>query len=270
MPTILITGASTGIGRACVHEFQQKGWNVAATMRSPEREQELQKLERVRLLALDVTDRASIERAVADTLTAFGQIDVVLNNAGYGLSGPFEAQTPEQIKRQFDTNVFGLMDVCRAVLPHFRQRKSGVLINVSSVGGRLGIPLYSTYHGTKWAVDGFSESLWYELRQLGISVKIIEPGAIKTDFADRSAVVADYSAMPDYKAWADKVLNNMKGRVNAGTAPEKVAEAIYGAATDGTGRLRYIVGPDAQSALFIRRFIPQSWFSKQIKQMFGA
>lgn len=234
-------------------------------MRNPEKETELGKLANVKLYRLDVTDTDSIQAAVAAATAELGPLDAVVNNAGYGLSGPFEAQTPEQIRRQFDTNVFGLMEVCRAVLPHFRQRRGGNLVNVASMGGRLAVPLYSTYHASKWAVDGFSESLQYELAPLGIRVKIIEPGAIKTDFYDRSAVVADGSSLPDYQAYTQRVTAAMNASGASGTAPEVVAEAIVRAAADRSGRLRYVVGLDAQSALFIRRLIPQSWFSGFIR-----
>ena len=265
MPSVLITGTSSGIGRAAVLHFQQQGWQVAATLRSPEQETELGRLPNVRLLRLDVTDAASVQGAVAEAIAAFGQLDAVVNNAGYGLSGPFEAQTEADIRRQFETNVFGLMAVCRAALPHLRQRRQGVLINVASMGGRLAVPLYSTYHATKWAVDGFSESLQYELAPLGIRVKIIEPGAIRTDFYSRSAVVADSSALPDYAAYTARVTAAMNASGASGTAPERVAEAIFRAATDGSSRLRYVVGMDAQSALFIRRLIPHSWFRAFIR-----
>ncbi len=180
--TVLITGSSSGIGKATVLRFQQAGWNVAATMRSPEKEAELGKLEGIALVRLDVTSEDSIAAAIGETIQRFGAIDVVVNNAGYGLVGPFEASTPEQVRRQFETNVFGLMNVVRAVLPHIRERRAGVIVNVASMGGRITFPLYSPYHGTKWAVEGFSEGLQFELEQFGIRVKIIEPGAIKTDF----------------------------------------------------------------------------------------
>ena len=170
--TALITGTSTGIGRATALYFQQRGWNVVATMRTPAKETELGQLPGVALIALDVTKPDSIRQGLQAAIAKFGKLDAVVNNAGYALNGPFEAYTQEQIRRQFETNVFGLMEVCRQVLPHFRQNKAGVLVNVASMGGRLTFPLYSSYHSTKWAVEGFSESLHYELRPLGIAVKI--------------------------------------------------------------------------------------------------
>src|SRR5215216_677679 len=180
--TILITGASTGIGKATALLFQQRGWKVAATMRSPEKADDLKGLNNLACIRLDVTDISSIRQAITDVISQFGSIDAVVNNAGYGMVGPFEASTVEQVERQFATNVFGLMNVTRELLPHFRARGAGTFINISSMGGRITFPLYSVYHATKWAVEGFSESLQFELRQLNIKVKIVEPGPIKTDF----------------------------------------------------------------------------------------
>jgi NAD(P)-dependent dehydrogenase (short-subunit alcohol dehydrogenase family) len=171
MKTILITGASSGIGKTAAIYFQQQGWQVAATMRNPANEHELDKLPNIKLFALDVTDESSIAKAVSESIAAFGTVDVVLNNAGYGTVGAFEAATDEQIKRQFETNLFGLMSVTRAFLPHFRQNNSGLFINISSIGGLVTFPLFSLYHSTKWAVEGFSESLQFELAGLGIGVK---------------------------------------------------------------------------------------------------
>lgn len=151
--TIFITGASTGIGRAAALHFRDKGWNVAATMRNPAEHADLA-AEKVLTCALDVTQPATIRPAMEQALKAFGHIDVLVNNAGYGTFGPFEAATDEQIERQYATNVTGLMYVTRAFLPHFRERRSGTIINISSVGGRATFPLFSLYHGTKWAVEG--------------------------------------------------------------------------------------------------------------------
>lgn len=121
-------------------------------------------------------------RAIADTIQTFGRLDAIVNNAGYGAVGAFEAATPDQIRRQFDTNVFGVMNVVRAVLPHFRAKKAGTIINVASAGGRIAFPLYSLYHGTKWAVEGFSEALQFKLNQFNVRVKIIEPGPSRPTF----------------------------------------------------------------------------------------
>lgn len=252
--TILITGSSSGIGKATAQYFAEKGWNVAATMRKPENEQDMKESDSLKLIRLDVQDAASIEAAVDQTIQAFGGIDVVLNNAGYGANGPFEAASAEQIRRQFDVNVFGLMAVIQSVLPHMRERKSGTIINVSSIGGRVAFPLFSLYHGTKWCVEGFSESLSYELAQFGIKVKIVEPGAIKTDFMDRSAELLTKEGLHAYDKLVKKFNDAADKFMDKALPPRKVAEVIYRAATDGSNRLRYLAGMDAKIFWGIRRW----------------
>ncbi len=248
MKTILITGASSGIGRATVLRFQAEGWNVAATMRNPEKETELQKLNNVAIFPLDVTNQDSITTAVTGTIIRFGGLDVLLNNAGYGLAGPLEAVDAIQLERQFATNVYGPVYTTQACLPHFRAQASGLVINVSSIGGRLALPFNSLYHGTKFAIEGISESLALELAPHGIRVKIIEPGGVKTDFAGRSLEFMQKSGLDAYDASIQRAMAVFASPDRAGgysEAPE-IADAIYIAATDGTNRLRYLVGRDAE------------------------
>ena len=244
--TIIITGASSGFGRETVKIFQQQGWNVVATMRSPENEQELRELENVLVTRLDVQDLESIQKAVDETIQRFGSIDVLLNNAGYGLMGVFESATPEQIQKQYAVNVFGLMDVTRAVLPQMRQQGSGTIVNISSFGGQVGLPFGSLYNSSKFAVEGFSESLSHEVSAFGISVKIIEPGGVNTNF--RTGIKMIKNEISDYNL----LMGNFFGRYAGATAhlpkatPEDVAQTIYNAATDGMAQLRYVIGEDAQ------------------------
>ncbi|AFY72428.1 short-chain alcohol dehydrogenase [Synechococcus sp. PCC 7502] len=267
--TVLITGASSGIGKQTALWFQKRGWNVVATMRSPETATELSQLDRVLCLKLDVTDINSITLALEQAIAEFGRIDVLVNNAGYGLAGVFEASTIEQVKRQFATNVFGLMDVTRSLLPHFRQHKGGVIVNVASVGGRVAFPLLSLYHSTKWAVEGFSESLQHELKPLNIRVKIIEPGPIKTDFYDRSL---DLITNPDITAY-DPIIATVSPNMNrlgqTGYPAELVAKTIYEASTDNSWRLRYPVG-GAAPLLFLRKLLPDRLFTLIIEQIMLA
>jgi len=264
--TILITGSSSGIGRASALHFQQKGWNVAASMRHPEKEAELSKLDRVFCPVLDVTDPASIDSAIARTIERFGSIDVLLNNAGYAVSGAFEDSNQAQIQRQFDTNVFGLMQVIRAILPPFRRQGHGTIINVTSLGGRLSFPFFSLYHATKWSVEGFSESLQYELRPFNIKVRVIEPGMIKTDFYGRSMEPVQDQSDAGYaerakklKATTDKIIGFQ------GDTPDKVAKVIYRAATDRSWKLRYLAAGGAPLLYFFRRLLPDSLFLNLIR-----
>lgn len=251
--TILITGASTGIGRTTALHFQKQGWNVVATMRSPEKETELATLDNVFVTKLDVIDEATIATAVADGVNRFGQIDVLLNNAGYGAYGPLEAFSMDKIKRQFDTNVIGLMAVTKAVLPHMRGRRSGFIVNISSIGGQMTFPLGALYHGSKFAVEGLSESLHYELAAFGVKVKIIEPGLIKTDFGGRSFDFVNDESITEYQPTVQRLFETF-GRVGSNpSAPQVVADAIWQAVTDGTDTLRYRAGDDAVALLDKRK-----------------
>ncbi len=246
MKTIVITGASSGIGKATAKLFAEKGWQVAATMRNPMQASDLEPFGNLQLFALDVTDPDSIRQAVERILAGLGAVDLVVNNAGYALAGPFEATTSDQVFRQFNTNVFGLMDVTRAFLPHFRERKSGLFINVSSVGGLSTYPFSSLYHATKWAVEGFTESLSYELGELGIQVKLIEPGAVATDFGGRSMEFAMPENQPEYGPVIHQFMSALAKANRIPATAEEIASGIFEAATDNKKQLRYPVGDAAQ------------------------
>lgn len=268
--TILITGSSSGIGRATARYFQEQGWNVVATMRTPEKETELNQLDNVLVTRLDVQDEASIENAVKESIERFGKIDVLLNNAGYGLGGPLEAMSMDKIRRQFDVNVFGLIASMKALIPHFRENKDGVIINVSSVGGRMSFPFFTQYHGTKFAVEGISEALSYEMGTIGVRMKIVEPGAIKTDFVDRSMDLVNDESLAEYQGLMQSFSAAMGGDMMANASePELVAEVIYTAATDGTDQLRYLAGADAEQYMANRDSQDDATFLGGIKQMFG-
>lgn len=262
---VLITGASVGIGKETAKLFQSKNWKVAATMRSPENADDLQTIVDIETFRLDVTNTESIRSAISGAIEKFGRIDVVVNNAGYGLIGPFESASPEQIEKQFQTNVFGLMNVCREILPYFRGQKRGCIVNIASVGGRMTFPLSSLYHATKWAVEGFSESLQYELDQFNIRVKIIEPGPIKTDFYARSLELTKKEGVTAYDDLFARVLPNMKR--SGETAPDGsvVAQTVYDAVTDDSKRLRY--GVNTKGILVLRRILPYAIFSSVIKRI---
>jgi short-subunit dehydrogenase len=189
----------------------------------------------------------------------------VVNNAGYGSIGPFEAASGQQIQQQFDTNVFGIMNVTRAILPYFRGRRSGVIINIASAGGRMTWPLYSLYHGTKWAVEGFSESLQYELRPFNIRVKIIEPGSIKTDFWGRSQEVLVKKGLDVYEEYVNTVVPNLQKSGAHAPEPDIVASVVYKAANDNSWQLRYQAGAGAAISMFLRRIFPTRWFNAVVR-----
>lgn len=262
--TIFITGASSGLGKAAARLFHEKGWSVIATMRHPEKETELTSLENVKVIALDVTNSLQIKQTINQVLET-ENIDVVLNNAGYGLIGPLESFSEEQIENQLQTNLFGVINVTRAFVPYFRERKSGTFINITSTFGLLGYPTCSIYNASKFAVDGFSEGLAYELAQFGIKVKVVAPGGMQTDFAGRSLQGGLHEA---YQGLIAKVSEGYSEEQIANyTKAETVAQIIYDAATDEKNQLRYIAGKDANELYNERLSVtPENQFQKMRTQ----
>lgn len=261
--TILVTGASSGIGEATVRLFSRKKWNVLATMRNPDNAGDLASLPGVSILRLDVTDNESIRAAIEEGLAQHKVIDAVLNNAGYGMVGAFEATTAEGVQRQFETNLFGLMNVTREILPHMREHRSGTIINMSSVGGRITFPLYSVYHASKFAVEGFSESLQYELRQFNIRVKLIEPGPIKTPFYDRSQDLVHKDGLNAYDTFIAKALPHMQKEGHNAPGPTGVAYTVWEAAIDSSYRMRYPI--NAEAMLSLRKLLPDRAVFKLVR-----
>ena len=267
--TILITGASSGIGYVTAKLFQSKGWNIVATMRNPEDGAELTVLDNVLVAQLDVTDSVSINNAVEASLARFGAIDALLNNAGYGAYGPLENFDMDRIRRQFDTNVIGLLEVTKAILPHMRAQKSGTIVNISSIGGQMTFPLGTLYHGTKFAVEGMSEALHFELEAIGVRVKIVEPGMIATDFGSRSFDFANDPAIEEYQGVVGAVMSAFGNQEQPPSPPKVVAEIIWQAVTDGTNTLRYRAGADAEMLLTNRKIVDDATFIDGIKKQMG-
>lgn len=242
--TIFITGASSGIGKATALFFAAKGWKVFATMRNPDKVQDLIH-EHITLFPLDVTNSNSINAAVKAAVS-MGKVDVVVNNAGYGTVGPLEGTSEEDLHRIVNTNLVGVIQLTKAFIPHFRENKAGVFITISSIGGLVAYPFFSLYHATKWAIEGWTESMAFELNRLGIQIKTVQPGPTKSDFVGRSLVIPEHPSydhlFDGFKKmfFSNEVLDNM-------ATPESVSEVIYEAATDGQNRLRYLSGPLAKS-----------------------
>jgi len=236
-------------------------------MRSPENADDLASLENVLVTRLDVLDETSIATAVEAGVARFGKIDALLNNAGYGAYGPLEAFPMEKIRRQFDTNVIGLLAVTKAVLPHFRAQGSGVIVNISSIGGQMTFPLGTLYHGTKFAVEGLSEALHYELEPFGVGVKIVQPGMIQTDFGGRSFDFTNDESMAEYQPTVQKLFGAWGGM--SGSAPQVVADVIWDAVQDTTGQLRFRAGDDAHHLLDNRKAASDADFISGIKKMMG-
>jgi len=260
MKTIFITGASSGIGKATAKLFHSRGWNIIATMRNPDKEKELTKLKNVTILPLDVTVVGQI-RSTAEKACSLADIDVVLNNAGFGLLGSMEAFTDEQIVQQVDTNFLGTMRVTQAFIPHFRAKKQGLFINVTSIGGHTSFPFTSVYNGTKWAVEGWSECLSIELSLFNIGVKTVAPSATKTELFSHNAGVKQ---LPYYEETEKK----MVGMIKPDSNPEEIAEVIYEAATDNSDQLRYFAGKKSKGIYERRVEIGAEASRKEIKKMY--
>ncbi|QAU22780.1 SDR family oxidoreductase [Dyella sp. M7H15-1] len=268
-PVALITGASSGIGLAAANLFVERGWRVAATMRNTTDGAALAEHEQVVVLPLDVTDTASVERAVAATLEHFGRIDAVINNAGYGLFGPFETATDEQVRRQFATNVDGTFSVIRAVLPSMRKQGSGTIVNVASLGGLMTLPFFSLYHATKFAVVGFTESLSFELAPLGIRAKFVAPGVVATDFSGRSLARTFSDGEHAYGGTLPKVMSAMDMRRGNYSSAESIAEIIFTAATDGSDQVMYLAGQDAEQIFVLRQTLSEAQRLEMVRQHSG-
>ena len=248
MKTALITGCSSGYGLATARYFLDRGWQVIATMRTP-REDVLPRSERLRVLALDVTKPKSIAAAV----DAAGPIDVLVNNAGIGLLGAFEA-TPMQTTRDvFETNTFGPIAMTQAVVPHLRQRKSGVIVNVTSSAALAPFPLVAVYTASKTAVEGFSTSLALELQQFNVRVKLVEPGYCPdTRFAENGGPRMQGLVTEPYAAYVQGVFSEFS-KVSVTTSPSHVAEAVWRAANDTSDQLHFPAGPDAVALATAKR-----------------
>lgn len=262
--TIFITGASSGLGKATAQLFQSKGWNVIATMRHPEKETALNQLENVTLLQLDVTNPTQIKTTVAEAISLH-EIDAVFNNAGYGLMGALESFSDEQIEKQINTNLMGVIRVTKAFIPYFREKKSGVFISTTSMGGLLAFPLHGIYHAAKFGVEGWSESMSFELAMHNIQIKTVAPGAIDTDFTGRSL---DKVINIHYKTLENELFSNIDKMMSVAADATHIAAVVYEAVTDGKDQVTYLGGEDAK-AIYARRLeIGSDAFRKEIKAQF--
>jgi len=247
--TILITGSNSGIGKITAEYFAKNNWQVIATMRNIQNTGELANHPNIKIYELDVTNTSSIEKAKAAVINDFGKIDVVVNNAGFGCYGAFEPTTESEIDRQIAVNIKGVMMVTKIFLSHFRKNKSGLFINISSIAGLVTFPLASMYVCSKWAVEGFTESICYELRPLGIQVKLVEPGGFKTNFQLKGISWSHDEKMPEYVEATNAIIEARKLRQNTLPDPIAVAKKIFEAANDSSERLRYLVGDDAEQMM---------------------
>jgi NADP-dependent 3-hydroxy acid dehydrogenase YdfG len=269
---VLITGCSSGIGHATAERLARDGWKVYATARRPESIADLADAG-CETLALDVTDEASMEAAVDAVTAAEGAVGVLINNAGYSQSGAVETVPLDQVRRQFETNVFGLIRMSQLVLPGMREQRYGKIVNIGSMGGRLTFPGGGIYHATKYAVEALSDALRFEVRGFGVDVILIEPGLIKTNFAEAAVATVEEADDGPYGKFNDHVskltASAYKGPMaKLGAGPEAVADKIAGALEAGRPRARYPVTPSAHLSINQRRFTPDRVWDMMMRTQF--
>jgi NAD(P)-dependent dehydrogenase (short-subunit alcohol dehydrogenase family) len=256
----IVTGSSTGLGYEIAVNLASNGFRVYATMRNLQKANEINEIAKTEslplsVIQLDVTDNVSVTKAIDTVISERGRIDVLVNNAGYGLIGSIEDISVEELKAQFETNVFGTFGVIQAVLPHMREQRSGAIINISSVAGRIGLPLFSAYVSTKFALEGLSESMAYELQPFGIKVAIIDSGSINTNF--RSELAAQATKDSPYYTMTRSTVEAIEGMVRRGIHPKEVAKVVIDAIDNSKPELRYIVGKDAEEIIEASRKLPE-------------
>jgi NAD(P)-dependent dehydrogenase (short-subunit alcohol dehydrogenase family) len=268
----VITGSSSGIGFATSLMLARNGFYTYATMRNPSKSKaimEIAEKEKLSLdvISLDVNDDKSVKDAISKIVEEKKRIDVLVNNAGYGLIGCVEDLSIDETKAIFETNFFGIIYVTQAVLPIMRKQRSGTIVNVSSIAGRIGFPVTSAYISTKFALEGLSESLRYELEDFGIKVIIVEPGAVRTDFPENMQVakkVKDQNS--PYTQLTQKISAGLKLLLEHGTPPEEVAKVILKAVTSENPEPRYLVGNDAAMIMEARKNMTDAEFEKFMKK----
>jgi NAD(P)-dependent dehydrogenase (short-subunit alcohol dehydrogenase family) len=264
----LVTGSSSGIGYETALMLARNGFDTYATMRNTNKSKEITEIAKkenlpLRVLKLDVTDDRSVDDAINNILNEKKSIEVVVNNAGYGLMGSIEDSSLDEIKAQFETNFFGAIRVMQKVLPIMRQQKSGTIVNVSSIAGRIGFPMGSSYVSSKFALEGLSESMSYELEQFGIRILLIEPGVINTNFAFVTPKKALDTNSP-YSPIMNKMQENLVSTIANGTSPKEVANVILRAITEDSPERRYLVGNDAFELIDARKNSTDKDFEKII------
>ncbi len=253
---VLITGASSGIGQACAGHLAARGWRVFGTSRS-----QTPDASGVTMVRMDVDDEASVDQCVANVLERAGRIDAVVNNAGYSLTGSIEDTSIEEAKAQFETNFFGALRVCRAVLPIMRQQKRGHIVNISSLAGVFGLPFGGHYSASKFALEGMSEALRYETRRFGIHVSLVEPGDYQTAITSTRRVAAAATTNDAYRERFAEMSRKQEHEEQNGATPEPIARLVERILNDPKPKLRYPIGKPSQTMVVpLRRWLTQRAF----------
>lgn len=269
MKTILITGASSGIGKETATLFAEKGWNVVATMRDTGKVSMFSGNKNIKVYLLDVKDQNSVKLCIRQVIEDYGKIDVIVNNAGIYTVNPLELTSDDIITDIVETNIKGVLYTTKEILKHFRENKSGTIVNISSIAGRATFPFQSVYHTSKWAIEGFSESLYYELNPIGIKVKVVEPGVVKTELY-KSVMDSSSDQYPDeYRSSFRKGYNSLMKNIENGYSPKLDAETIYKAVNSQSSKLRYTSDNTTRFAFFLNWLFPLSVFRSFIKRLDG-
>ena len=267
--TVLITGTSSGYGKATAELFLERGWNVLATMRRPDPALFAASSDRLKVLPLEVTDERSIRDAISAGVTAYGAIDVWVNNAGIGLGSIVEATPDSTVREIFETNTFGVLTACRAIIPQMRRQGRGVIVNVTSSTTIGVMPLVAVYAASKCAVEGFTESMAYELEPFNIKARLVEPGyAPTTNFTANGSARMEGLIPADYMAFAQGCFAKMANYPTAYCTEAEVAEAVLAAATDEGTRIRYPAGADTKLLAELRWSTSAERYEQRMRELF--
>ena len=269
--TVLVTGCSSGIGYATCLLFARNSFATYASVRDLSKAKKIQEIINreklsLKLIRLDVNDNESIKVAIQKIISDSGKIDILINNAGYGMFGPIEEISLEDIKEQFETNFFGIIRLIKAIVPIMRKQRSGTIVNISSMVGRFGVPLNAAYVSSKFALEGLSESISFELEEFGIKVILIEPGVVQTDFLHNLKIKGNDAKSPYYKLM-DLRIAFLKATINSNvSSSDQVANTILHAVNSKDPALRYVIGNDATNSIHVRKKLPDREFMKWIRE----
>ena len=274
---VLITGASSGIGRACAIHLARQGYHVFGTTRrvpgqvETDLRQSLASSDQLNVVTLDVDDKESVVGAIKAILDKTGRLDAVVNCAGFGIAGAVEETSDQEARAIFETNLLGILRVCRAAIPTMRTQGSGIIINISSIGGRIGLPFQGFYSATKFALEGLTEALRMEIRGFGIRAVLIEPGDFCTGFTDSRHLVEKSGLSNVYRDSQEHVLSIVEKDERGGASPDSIARLVARILTKRSPRVRYTVGPAAQKlAAALKKVLPSKWFEWALSKYYGV
>ncbi len=260
---VLVTGASRGLGNACANLLAENNFTVYGASRNPNSEKNQSSEDLFNKIQMDVTDSESVQNGVNQIIEEQGRIDILINNAGIVLAGPLEQTAIYEAKLQFETNFFGVARVCKAVLPTMRDKRSGLIINISSMAGLFGLPYEGFYSSSKFALEGYSEALSKEVHSFGIKVILVEPGDHDTNQQAHRITIKDAHTEPDYSARFKSTMNVIYSDETSGNDPHKLAVRILRIIRSKRPKLRYIIGPKSNLlAVLLKKIIPGRWFEK--------